>query len=344
MEVSPGRRLPVQLWYPAVESARAAALAGRPVLDFEPPGPEREMLSQLQSAAPATYTQRTQHAADAPDVLELASFPLILISHCNECLRFAYFSTAEQLASRGFVVASPDHLDNTLYDLVNGTSVGLELNDFLERRRLDIAAITDILLDPNASVVPAGLRGKLDIDRIGMLGHSFGAITAAYASTRDPRIRAIVILTMIVSQDNTLPYTGDELAQRVQLQPLSKPALFVLATEDMIALFGMNDWIRDNFQHYPAEAWLATMQDAGHYSVTNICGIRDEYTNGCGEGVRVTSLLEPFTYLDIDTATSLTGNLASTFFEKQLLGASPSTLEAITASAPSVLSLEHHQP
>lgn len=342
LDVAEGRRLPVQLWYPAVESARAAAQAGRPVLDFEPPGRERSILERLTRTAGSLYTQRTMHAADAPEVLEQAEpFPLVLISHCNDCTRYTYFETAEQLAAKGFVVAAPDHVNNTLYDYVEGTSVGVELDNFLETRRQDMFTLTDILLNPSAVVVPRGLRGKIDPDRIGMAGHSFGALTTAYASTRDPRIRAIAALAMIISFGDNLPLLGAELAKRVPATRLSKPAFLLAATEDVIEIGGLNALIRQNYLDYPSEAWLATLRDAGHYSVTNICGIDPLYTNGCGSGLRVTRFLQPFDYLDIDTATALTAALVTTFFELQLKGTSRSTLEGIAAGAPGVLRVEH---
>lgn len=345
MDVSEGRRLPVQIWYPAVESARAEAKAGRPVVDFEPPGAERDILRRLTDTAPASYVQRTMHAADAPAVVDAAEpFPLVVVSHCDGCTRYAYFETAERLASKGFVVAGPDHVNNTMYNVVNGNSVGLDMNDFLERRRKDIFTMTDILLNPSAVVVPSDLRGRIDVDRIGMLGHSFGAITTAYASTRDPRIKVIAILAMIVSAKDNLPYTGDRLAQQVMLEPLSKPALFVKASEDIMAAYGMTDLMQQNYAGYPAEAWMATLRDAGHYSVFNLCKLMPAYTNCSGSDFRATKFLEPFTYLDIDTATNLTAALVTTYFEKQLLGMSASTLDGIAAGAPGVLSIEHHVP
>lgn len=69
LRVSDTRTVPVQLWYPAEESARAAAEAGRPVVEFEPPGSsQRETLERITRQAPATYELRTMHAADAPAV------------------------------------------------------------------------------------------------------------------------------------------------------------------------------------------------------------------------------------------------------------------------------------
>jgi dienelactone hydrolase len=342
MDVSEGRRLPVQLWYPAIESARSEAWAGRPMLDLEPPGPDRELLERMIRDAPDSYTPRAMHAADAPEPLEAeAPFPLVLISHCTDCLRIGYYSVAEQLAARGFVVAAPDHVQNTLYDVERGTSVGLDLEGFLERRRLDMLQVTDILLNPSAVVVPAGLRGRIDAERVGMAGHSFGAITTSYASTRDPRIRAVAFLAMAASEGDNLPVLGEMLAESVEPVRLSRPSFFLLAMEDMGDIGGLNDLIRQNFEDYPAESWLATLRDAGHYSVTDICGITSVYANGCGAGIRVTEFLQPFTFLDIGTAMDLTGALVTAFFEQQLMGASAEALEGVARGAPGVLDIEH---
>jgi dienelactone hydrolase len=345
LSVGENRRVPVQLWYPAVEAARAEAEAGRSVVEFEPPGPAREQWTRLNAQATPYYTQRVMHAADAPkSAEEPASFPVVLISHCNDCLRFSYMAVAEQLAAHGFIVGAPDHIDNTLYDALDGTSVGVEVNDFLEQRRLDMLALTDALLDPAAEVIPDHLRGRADGERLGMLGHSFGALTTGYASTRDPRIRAIAILAMVVSLDNRLPFAGDELAARVMLQPLSKPALFLLAEEDRLALFGINDILIDNFKNYPTHAWLASLADSGHYSVSNLCGIVDAYADGCGPGARVGNLFETFTYLNIDYATDITAQLVRSFFEQQLNGESETSLSQIASRASAVLTVSEHSP
>ena len=345
MDVADDRRIPVQLWYPAVDAARGAAEAGRPVIDFEPPGPQRDALIRATRSAGDAYSRRTMHAADAPAAHEQTGrFPLVLISHCTDCLRFGYFSIAEELAAHGFVVAAPDHVDNTLYNYWNGNSVGVDLDGFLDVRRKDLQRITDIMLDANAAVVPQDLRGRIDPDRIGLIGHSYGALTASYASTQDARLRAVVFLAMIASQGGNLPVLGEELAKRVEPVKLSKPSLFITASEDLIEVFGMNELIRQNYLDYPNETWLATLKDAGHYSVMDICGIDSYVANGCGRGIRATQFLVPFEYLDIDIATSLTAAMVTTFMEQQLNGASESTLPEIAADSGGVLTMEHRKP
>jgi len=108
----------------------------------------------------------------------------------------------------------------------------------------------------------------------------------------------------------------------------------------VIDVVGLNANIRQNFEDYPTETWLATMKDAGHYSVTNICGIDPLFLNGCGSGIRATKFLQPFEYLDINTATALTAALVTTYLELQLNGSSASTLEGIANGAPGVLTME----
>jgi dienelactone hydrolase len=346
LDVTKDRRIPVQLWYPAVESARVEADAGHPVFEFEPSGSqERAEFEQfVRDADPRAYTQRTMHAALAPAVLEsLPSFPLVVASHCDSCIRFAYFTSAERLASHGFVVAAPDHIDDTIYNEVAGDSTGPDLNDFLDQRRHDALAIIDTLLDANAEIVPQDLRGKIDASRVGMFGHSYGALTTSLASG-DPRIRAVAFLAMLASAGDNLPFAGDQLAQRIQREPLSKPSLFIMAQEDLVSLAGVNDLIRENYADYPTESWLATLSDAGHYSVCTLCGIRPEFTNCYGSGIRLTRFPEPFNYLDLTVALDLTASLLTTFFELQLLGASGTSMEAIATAAPkNVLTIEHHR-
>jgi dienelactone hydrolase len=286
---------------------------------------------------------RVMHAAFEPPVVESASpFPLVVVSHCTDCLRFGYFVAAERLAGRGFVVAAPDHVQNTLYNYRAGNSVGVDMNDFLLTRSNDILGIIDTFLKADADVVPTGIRGKIDAARIGMFGHSYGAITTALTSG-DPRVRAVAFLAMVASTGENLPYAGDDLAKRIERKPFSKPALFVLAQEDTIGLLGLNDIIRQNYRDYPVPSWLATLSDSGHYSVCTLCGLIPEIANCSGGDLRASPLLEPFTYLDVDYANSLTASLLTSFFEAQLVGEASTSMEAIAAAAPKgTLTVEHH--
>jgi predicted dienelactone hydrolase len=303
------------------------------------------MLQELIRTAAPSYTQRVMHAAQAPELADIeGQLPMVLFSHCDQCVRFAYFEMAEDLAKKGFIAVSVDHVNNTIYNYVMGNSTGVDLDDFLETRRLDIYAVTNAMLDAQSAAIPTTLRGRADKARIGMTGHSYGALTTAYASTRDARIRATAYLAMAASYGDNYPVMGDRLKQRYPPSQLSTPSLFIVASEDVGEVFGLNEIIRENYEDLPAQAWRATLRDTGHYSVCNICGIAPYYENGCGAGIRATRFLEPFTFLDIDTATGLTSALLTAFFEMQLNGESGTSLENIAQVASDVLTLEHRNP
>jgi dienelactone hydrolase len=317
LAVDEGRVVPVQLWYPAVESARAEAARGRPLAEIEPEGPERTLLRAQLESAPSPGTSHVFHAADGPEPADLGErFPLVLFSHCNECVRYSSLTVAEHLASLGFVVAAPDHVNGTLYDLLNDTSVGLDFN-FLPQRVRDVTALLDTLLDEGASVVPESLRGRLDGERVGMMGHSFGGITSGLVLQNDPRVSAAAILAIPLAVTGLLAALQSNV-EFAEPSEMTKPVLFVKAAEDIALLNGMLD---DDYARYGGEAWRVTIRDTSHYSVTDICGITPTYDLGsCSPGLRSTLPLVPFTPLDIKRARALTADYVAAFFRQQLLG------------------------
>jgi sugar lactone lactonase YvrE/dienelactone hydrolase len=314
--VTPDRKLPVQLWYPAAESAREQARAGRSVLEFET-GARRDTLQKLLKDAPAC-THRTMHAADAPEALSRTqAFPLLVFSHCMDCLRFSSFSLAEQLAAAGFVVAAADHEHGTLYDREAGNSVGIDLA-FLDQRVADVRAVASALLDPASNVTPKTLRGHLDADRLGVFGHSFGAVTTGSVLAADPHFRAGALM-------GALAAVPDELRPLLdvgpQLKSLRQPAMFMIAREDNSVTELVNAAMRNNFWAYSGEAWRFELDDAGHYSFSDIVGIQPDFMPGCGEDYRQTAPFERFRYLDLDVALARTGTALVEFFQHSLEGA-----------------------
>ncbi|MEO1403337.1 MAG: hypothetical protein AAFV72_19100, partial [Cyanobacteria bacterium J06635_1] len=118
---------------------------------------------------------------------------------------------AEELASQGYVVVSINHsYDSAVNIFPDGqvayhTSIFAEAendDDFFElqiknvdARAKDIQFVLDELGKFNAGDDPTGLfAGKLDLDRVGVLGASTGGATAAELLARDPRFKAGVNL------------------------------------------------------------------------------------------------------------------------------------------------------
>lgn len=333
------RTLPVQLWYPAEESARAEASAGHPVSEFEPPGPRRELLERLLQNAPKGCSSRVMHAAfDAPVNGAAALFPLLVYSHHLEGMRIALFSLAERLARLGFVVAAPDHSSMTLYDRTDdlqtadllGTVLRFRL-DALTIRAADVERVLDVLLAQGAesAVVPESVRGQIDPERVGVFGHSAGSMTAGVVATHDRRVRAAAYLSFPPAEIISLL----DLLDQPAIEDFHVPALFMLNQEDgYLNAVGGNDFIREQFAAHPARAYLVEVRDTGHWSFADDCALIPDFADGCGQGTRGVEPYESYQNLDNEQARQIAAHHLAVFFGNQFLGAPEEALVGVASS------------
>jgi dienelactone hydrolase len=304
------RTIPVQLWYPAVETARAEASQGHPTAEFEPPGARRDQLSTMLANSPDACTNKTMHGALGAEVASLPQpFPALVFSHCQDCVRFSTFTVSEHLASQGFVIAAPDHVRGTIYD-----ATGLLDEAFLQTRSNDARKVIDLLLDGASSLLPAGLRGKIDPSRIGMYGHSYGSITTGRTLRDDARVKAGSMIAAPIDLGSPL---NSVLPGAADVTKLKQPALFFEGLEDQ-ALFTL--FIDDNFARYPNPTWLVQLKDGGHWSFTDIAGFNGTFSSGCGTAVRQGTLFDNFSFVDIVRARNITKAYLAAFFMFELNG------------------------
>lgn len=307
-----GRTVRVEVWYPADPSAQAAADAGESILEFVPVGPDRDtmagLLGTLGAPGMVGVTQQT-HAARGADPADMSQKPLVLFSHCHNCTRFSAFTIAEHLASRGFIVAAPDHAGNTLFDELAGDSAEVG-EEFLTVRVADLKGLLDALLDPANVAVPEAVRGAVDPEKIGVMGHSFGAGTAGRLAQEDDRV--VAALPIFAPVENIL-FPGNKLAE------IAEPTLFVLAVEDNSIQKIGNGLIESNFKAANLPSRLVKLADAGHWGVTDLCGLVPAFDPGCGPGTRMTDGTA-FTYLAPDQVRAIVGAYAAAFFDLHLRG------------------------
>lgn len=102
---------------------------------------------------------------------------VVIVSHGLGSTPGAFGYFGEHLASHGFVVAIPEHVgsgEEQFQELFAGLSnSNVRLTEFVERP-LDVKQVIDEL----ERLSKTTLAGKLDLSRIGILGHSFGGYTA----------------------------------------------------------------------------------------------------------------------------------------------------------------------
>ncbi|WP_421659589.1 alpha/beta hydrolase [Leptothermofonsia sp. ETS-13] len=103
--------------------------------------------------------------------------PVAIISHGLGSTPAGFAYLGRHLASHGFVAALPEHIGSSAQqreDLFQGLSgSNVTLTEFIERP-LDVKQTLDKL----EQLSQAELAGKLDVQKVGIIGHSFGGYTA----------------------------------------------------------------------------------------------------------------------------------------------------------------------
>ncbi len=115
--------------------------------------------------------------------------PVIVISHGLGSSPAAFMYLARHLASHGFVVVVPQHIgsDASRREALLSGVVGSDVSpvEFIDRP-LDITATLD-QLDQLAQSDPT-LQGRMDLQNVGAIGHSFGGYTVLALAGADPNV------------------------------------------------------------------------------------------------------------------------------------------------------------
>lgn len=199
------RNVAVSVWYPTNKKAMTSkqkesypsSLGEAMSLVFNLP-------KQLFSHLSLVKTHVVKNASISNDK---KNYPVVLFSPGIRSTRYQSMSTVEELVSRGYIVVGMDHpYTSAKVKLSNGktayyqadpkynTSKGLYNYNVksVAVRAKDVTFVIDKLSAWNQS--NSGFTGKLNMNKIGMFGHSFGGATTAEALAQDNRIKAGVSL------------------------------------------------------------------------------------------------------------------------------------------------------
>jgi predicted dienelactone hydrolase len=297
------RVLTVEIWYPSEGSEPK----GDSTASFEMENGPRAALELLLEAAPQECpTRQTIATRNGVPATALGPRPLVLFSHCLNCGRYSSFSLAQRLASHGMVVVAGDHAGALPF--IDGPT-GEDLDaDQLGVRTADVLGLLDAAIDGtlfDQSPILAGLA--VDPDRIGAFGHSFGAVTTAKVAQEDPRVQAIAGLTAPMASI---------LFPSVSMSEISVPLLLVLAEEDNSIMEIGNEWIRNNAAAANPPVWRVDIADAGHWSVSDLCGLTEAFFAGCGADTRHSEgrAGESFEYVSVARGIEVVQRYLATFF------------------------------
>lgn len=252
------RALPLEIWYPADEAARAAPTETIRLYDALPPDLQADLTPDALGALPTIAHRDAAARHDDDD-----RYPLIVFSHGKGGIRTQSNFYTATLASHGYVVVAPDHSGDTVVELLREVKSSGEIRadstvQALVDRPLDVIAILDLIAD----VADDDIAAIIDHERVGVTGHSFGALTSFITASKDFRVDAVV---------GQAP-TSDEVIDLQSTTPMSElttPSLIQSATLDATLPEAGAQALYETLAS-PTKAWLSLAR-AGHFTYSDLC-------------------------------------------------------------------------
>ena len=223
-----GRWLRVDVWYPATQDYKDGPFEK---MDLKKQAEDIDLGDKQEIIANADLPLiQTVSARDAEIEPTHGPYPVILFSHGANGIRWQSVFYTQHLASHGYIVISPDHDHNTIWDIIRDGFQGDSLLSSLTKRPDDMSFLLDRAVEWNRDETSV-FYGLIDEENVGVTGHSLGGITSTIMPCKDPRFKAAVLhspsiaagylygvcdledypvptLTMGGTLDDTLPYCG----------------------------------------------------------------------------------------------------------------------------------------
>lgn len=236
-----GRR--VQAWYPAADSA-----ADLPKEAFDIAG----LLSpELQAKIPADKRPSYEIAAHPQaDAAADGPYPVVLFSHGFAGFPEQSADLVTHLASWGFVVVAPDHVERSLDGQLGVAAKGVTPREDPE--------VLSASLDAALALGDSPLTGLLDEARVAVAGHSAGAGAAYREASAEPRVQAFIAHSI-----------GNRTEEGEKPPPVPDvPGMVMAGTDDGIIPFPASQEVFDGM--VPPK-YFVSIEGAGHLVFSDIC-------------------------------------------------------------------------
>lgn len=271
----------------------------------------------LEQAVPVETLAGTASASRTGARPVAGRHPLVVLSPGFTVHRATLTALAEDLASRGYVVAAVDHAHESVGTVFPGGRVltclacdkarETGMRAVSDNRARDVSFLLDRLTGPRPAWRHADL---IDPGRIAMAGHSIGGASAIAAMAADPRIRAGV--NMDGGNATPVPATG-----------LGGRSFLLLGAQER-GPGGNATWDRD----WPAldgwKRWI-TFDGSGHFTFSDFPAIGEQL-----------GLDDPEAPLPGARSVELTRRYVGAFLDRHLRGESRPVLDGPSDDAPEV--------
>lgn len=227
------------------------------------------------------------------DAGQSAAWPFVFYAPGTFGSRSSGVSTCLELASHGYIVASIDHPGQALFTRLPGGGFELPDRQYLEEAlafssgRLGLAdetrlgqkwqaiRVADIrlVLEQLAALASSGsdpLMARIDLARIGIVGHSLGAGAALQICREDQICQALALLDGSLYGDVALPQNNVEFTSNAE--PYTWPLLCLLSAkyaQDMES-HAISSLMSALFQQARAPAFQEIIEQAGSLNMTSL--------------------------------------------------------------------------
>jgi len=335
---SPGakREVVAWMWYPAASSTSAAPAEYLPA-------PWRAALAESSGKLMSQYMTRDlaavrTHSTVDPDVSpELPSYPVVILRVGGGALTADFTTLAEDLASHGYMVVGFDAPYRTFVVVLKDGRVvsrppandpenlpANQANQLINRLLLLWTSDTKFAvnqLEKLNSAEPSGkFTSRMDLQRLGMFGHSFGGAQTLQFCHDDPRCKAGIDI-------DGAPYGS------VIQDGLKQPFMFLLSDHSRDLADPSSKQIladfRSIYDRLPNGRMFVTIRGANHFSFSDQMLVKSQYVIGVMHMLGVSRL-------ESRRGLAITADYVHTFFDVYLKEASADSLNEPAQRYPEV--------
>lgn len=218
-------------------------------------------------------------------------FPLVIFSHGAFGLRTSNYSTYQELASNGYVVVSIDHTYHafmtkeedgktiiTNMDFMNDAmkatngDIGAEKiyeleQEWMKLRTGDMAFVLDYIKEKCGGQPKGDVYQLIDLEHIGVFGHSLGGATAAQLGREDDSVDAVIVI------DGTMlgEITGFQAGKYVVNDtPYPKPIMNLYSEVHYEEVVSDPEYVNGVVQKNAEDTYQVVMKDSDHMNFTDL--------------------------------------------------------------------------
>lgn len=276
-DTSDKRELMVQVWYPADAKAKGKTEFYHSETDIFAEGYSK--VFKMPKLLFTAFGKVRTHAIENAEISNAEpSYPVLIFSHGLSGTKMQNTFQVEQLVSHGYIVVGIDHTYSSAasifhdgrvayYQPIDMTSTGPmdQLNDqWVEDAEFVLGQVDKLAAnDPEHR-----FTGRMDMNHVGMFGHSFGGATSVQMLMKDARVKAAINMDGVLYGKLRIPEEG-----------LNKPFLMMSADSSLEALKDTNNSelsdlgkkLMERFDHIAAGGnyWM-TVKNMTHMGFTDI--------------------------------------------------------------------------